>query len=87
MYIVLVYDIGEERVNKVLRIGRMYLTWVQNSVLEGEISEADLLMLKSKIDKVIDKSSDSVTIYELRTTKYLQKEFIGIKKGEPSNFI
>ena len=38
MFIILVYDVGEKRVAKVLKICRKYLNWVQNSVLEGEIS-------------------------------------------------
>lgn len=37
MYVVMVYDVGVERV------GRRYLTWVQNSVLEGELSPAGQL--------------------------------------------
>jgi CRISPR-associated protein Cas2 len=44
----MVYDVGVERVSKVLKVGRVYLTWIQNSVLEGEISEADLIKLKKQ---------------------------------------
>lgn len=40
MYVVMVYDVAVERVAKALKIGRKYLTWVQNSVLEGELSPA-----------------------------------------------
>ena len=39
MYLIMVYDINEKRVKKVLKIGRKYLDWIQNSVLEGEITE------------------------------------------------
>ncbi len=53
MYVILIYDIGEERVNKVLKIARRYLTWIQNSVLEGEISEADLLRLKEELEDIM----------------------------------
>jgi len=28
MYVIMVYDVGEERVPKVLKTGRKYLTWV-----------------------------------------------------------
>ncbi|MCD6434687.1 MAG: CRISPR-associated endonuclease Cas2, partial [Candidatus Diapherotrites archaeon] len=31
MYVLIVYDIGEKRVNKVLKLCRRYLDWVQNS--------------------------------------------------------
>ena len=37
MFVILVYDIKEQRVTKVLKKCREYLSWVQNSVFEGEI--------------------------------------------------
>lgn len=87
MYVILVYDVQEERVYRVLKACRKYLTWVQNSVLEGEISEADLMLLKDELKSIIDEEADSVTIYRLRTTKYMEKETIGARKGEPSSFL
>jgi len=77
----MVYDIKIERVFKVLKIARKYLTWVQNSVLEGEITGAKLERLKSELNKVIDPEEDSVVFYKLRTTNYFTKEVMGIEKG------
>ena len=37
MYVIMVYDVSVQRVAKVLHIGRRYLTWVQNSVMEGPL--------------------------------------------------
>ncbi|HEX3036517.1 MAG TPA: CRISPR-associated endonuclease Cas2, partial [Thermodesulfobacteriota bacterium] len=31
MFVILVYDVGEKRVTKVLKTARKYLYWVQNS--------------------------------------------------------
>ncbi|MFP3214575.1 MAG: CRISPR-associated endonuclease Cas2 [Nitrososphaeria archaeon] len=76
MYLILVYDISVERVSKVLKVCRKYLTWVQNSVFEGEISESDLIKLRDELEQIIE-SSDSVTIYMLRTTTYMEKEHLG----------
>ena len=45
MYIILVYDIGEKRVGKMLKLCRQYLSWIQNSVFEGEITEVKLKAL------------------------------------------
>ena len=45
MYVILVYDIGEKRVGKMLKLCRRYLSWIQNSVFEGEISEVKLKAL------------------------------------------
>ena len=42
MYVLLVYDIKEKRVGKMLKLCRRYLNWIQNSVFEGEISEVKL---------------------------------------------
>jgi len=83
-YVILVYDVGIERVSKICQFLRMYLTWVQNSVFEGELSESELEKVKTGIEEIIDLNSDSVLIYILRTEKAIKKEFIGIKKSEPS---
>jgi CRISPR-associated protein Cas2 len=48
MYVIMVYDVAVERVSQVLTVARKYLHWVQNSVLEGEISEANLLRLQNE---------------------------------------
>jgi len=87
MYLIMVYDINEERVNKVLKIGRKYLEWVQNSVLEGEISEAKFEKLKMELSKIINTDEDSVIFYIMRTTKYTEREIMGIRKGGFQRFI
>ena len=60
MYVILVYDVNVERVAKVLKVGRKYLTWIQNSVLEGELTFSQFEKLKGEIRKVIDEDEDSV---------------------------
>jgi CRISPR-associated protein Cas2 len=77
----MVYDINEKRVNKVLKIGRKYLTWMQNSVLEGEITGAKFVKLKGELKATIEKEEDSVIFYKLRTKKYFAKETVGMEKG------
>jgi len=42
MYVILVYDVNEKRVAKMLKLCRRYLNWIQNSVFEGEITEVKL---------------------------------------------
>jgi len=54
MYVILVYDCGERRVAKMLKLCRKYLNWIQNSVFEGEISEVRLKELLSSAKKFID---------------------------------
>lgn len=81
MFIILVYDVGEKRVAKVLKTCRKYLNWVQNSVLEGEIFEANCKKLKIELSRIIDKKEDSVIFYILRTTRYSERKTLGIKKA------
>ena len=77
----MVYDINEKRVNKVLKVGRRYLNWIQNSVLEGEITKAKLIKLKGELKSIIEKEEDSIIFYKLRTKKYFTRETIGVEKG------
>ncbi|HOK98192.1 MAG: CRISPR-associated endonuclease Cas2 [Bacteroidales bacterium] len=81
MYIILVYDVAEKRVNKMLKLCRKYLHWIQNSVFEGELSEAQLTELKYKASKIMEEDSDSIIIFKSRNEKWLDKEIIGIEKN------
>lgn len=81
MFLIMVYDIEEERVRKVLKISRRYLAWVQNSVLEGEIRGSAFERLKLELRKAIDKEKDSIIFYKFRTKMYTDRETMGIKKG------
>lgn len=81
MYVIMVYDVNEKRVNKVLKIGRKYLNWIQNSVLEGEITIAKFEKLKMELLNIINKDEDSIIFYILRTTMYSKREIIGLSKG------
>ena len=81
MFLIMVYDIEEKRVAKVLKIARKYLTWVQNSVLEGEIRRAAYERLKVELKNTIDEETDSVIFYKFRTRMYTDRETMGIKKG------
>ncbi|ACA60306.1 CRISPR-associated endonuclease Cas2 [Candidatus Desulforudis audaxviator] len=81
MYVILVYDVNVARVGKVLKRARRYLTWVQNSVLEGELTEASYRALKSDLARVIDTREDSVLFYVLGARKYTRRELMGVQKG------
>jgi CRISPR-associated protein Cas2 len=83
VYVILVYDVGVDRVNKVLKISREYLTWVQNSVLEGEITDADIITLSHRLRELIDETADSVTFY-IMNRKYENRLSLGRIKGEPT---
>lgn len=84
MYVIMVYDVGVERVGRVLKVARKYLTWVQNSVLEGEVTRAQLAYLKAELRGVIDETRDSVMFYVLRSSDWFRRESMGVQKSEPT---
>ncbi len=86
MYIILVYDIGEKRVGKMLKLCRRYLTWIQNSVFEGDISEGRLAALKAQANEIM-KENDSLILFKSRNERWLEKEIIGEERGETDNFL
>ncbi|MCX4337485.1 MAG: CRISPR-associated endonuclease Cas2 [Bacteroidales bacterium] len=87
MYVILVYDCGEKRVGKMLKLCRKYLHRVQNSVFEGEISDVKLKILCSEADKLIDKDEDSIIIFKGRQWEWLEKEIIGKELVTLDNFL
>jgi CRISPR-associated protein Cas2 len=76
MYAIIVYDIGEKRVAKMLKLCRQYLNWIQNSVFEGEIAEVKLEELKIRCSEIM-KDNDSLIIFKSRNEKWLEKEILG----------
>ena len=87
MYVVLVYDMGEKRVGKMLKLCRRYLNWIQNSVFEGEITEVMLAEFKVNAREIMDESTDSVIIFKSRQEKWLDKEVIGFEKNDLTQFL
>lgn len=86
MYIILVYDVGEKRTGKMLKLCRRYLSWIQNSVFEGELSDLQIKELKAKADDIL-KEDDSLIIFKNRDSKWLEKEIVGKEKSSVDNFL
>lgn len=81
MYVIIVYDINVDRVNKVKSFLRQYLFWIQNSVFEGEVSESEFKLIHEGLMKIIDKEVDSVIIYKVRMEELLNREVLGVEKA------
>ena len=91
MYIVLVYDVSQEengarRWSRIFKICKKYLTHIQNSVFEGELSKGQLAQLQKELKEYIDQELDSVIIFKSRQEKWLDKEFWG-RKDDLTSFI
>lgn len=87
MYIILVYDINQKRVGKMLKLCRKYLNWVQNSVFEGEITEVKLKELIYLAEQIMKPEEDSIIIFKSRQEEWLEKEIIGQEKSPLGNFL
>lgn len=91
MYVILVYDIfSDEKApriqRKVFTTCKKYLTHIQKSVFEGDITKLKLMELEVELKKYIRKDDDSVIIFKSRDEKWLQKEFIGKVDDATSRF-
>ncbi len=92
MYVVLVYDIslennGHKRWSHIFKICKKYLSHIQNSVFEGEITKVQLMKLQQELKKYIDMEEDSVIIFKSRQEKWLEKEFWGKEDDKSSCFL
>ena len=87
MYTILIYDVNEKRVGKMLKLCRRYLNWIQNSVFEGDISAIKLQELKNKAQEIMHSDQDSLIIFHSREKRWLQKEVIGLEKNPLDVFL
>jgi CRISPR-associated protein Cas2 len=86
MYLILVYDINEKRVGKMLKLCRKYLSWIQNSVFEGEITDSKLKELLHLAKMIMD-DKDSLILFKSRESRWLEKEVIGEERASTDNFL
>jgi CRISPR-associated protein Cas2 len=87
MYVILVYDIEQKRVGKMLKLCRKYLNWIQNSVFEGEMTDVKLKELLNEAEKIMNKQKDSIILFKSRQEKWLDKMVVGKEKNELDNVI
>ncbi len=87
MYIILVYDIGEKRVGKMLKHCRKYLNWIQNSVFEGEITDVKLKELIIGAKNIMNEEFDSLILFKSRDQKWLEKQIVGKELVNIDNFL
>lgn len=87
MYVIAVYDIGEKRVGKMLKLCRQYLNWIQNSVFEGEITEVQIKALEAKAKIIMESETDSLIFFKSRNNKWLEKQIVGKEKSSLDHFL
>lgn len=92
MYCILVYDVemdegGAKALRNIFKICKKYLTHIQKSVFEGEVTELQYIKLRAELSKHIRKDRDSIIIFKSRNENWLEKEFWGLKDEKTSNFL
>lgn len=86
MMVVITYDVntetsaGQKRLRKVAKECVNYGQRVQNSVFECVVDEAQFREIKHKLEKIIDKSVDSLRFYKLGKNYQSRIEHIGAKE-------
>ncbi|GAB3751992.1 CRISPR-associated endonuclease Cas2 [Spirosoma pomorum] len=87
MYIILVYDMGQKRVGKMLKLCRRYLNWVQNSVFEGELTEVQLKELLFEARRIMNEDEDSLILFKNRDKKWFDKQIVGVERQSTDDFL
>lgn len=87
MYIIAVYDVGQKRGGKMLKLCRRYLNWIQNSVFEGELSELQMKKLKFEAKSIMDEEEDSFILFSSRDARWLDKEIVGKERNTLGSFL
>lgn len=86
MYVIAVYDVGQKRVQKMMKLCREYLHHIQNSVFEGEITPGKYEELKVRAKEIM-KKEDSFILFKTRDEKWMEKEIIGTEKRKTDNIL
>lgn len=87
MYVILVYDMGQKRVGKMLKLCRRYMNWIQNSVFEGEMTEVQLKELLYEARRIMNEEEDSLILFKNRDQKWLDKQIVGVERQSTDNFL
>lgn len=87
MMVLVCYDVntqdkaGERRLRKVAKVCEDYGQRVQNSVFECLVDPVKLIKLQERLEKIIDKKSDSLRYYNLGKNWQTRVGHVGAKKS------
>lgn len=87
MFVILTYDVGEKRVNRIRKVLKKYLIWTQNSVFEGQITEGKLHKCLAETNKFLNSLEDSLYVYIVKNPHNIKKEIIGQDKSYNELFL
>ena len=76
-YVIVCYDIGEKRVNKIFKICKKYLSHYQKSVFRGDMTPSRFISLRAELKKVINEDEDFICIVKLKNNSVFGEEVLG----------
>lgn len=85
-FLIAVYDVNQKRGSKMLKLFRRYMTWVQNSVFEGDLTESQFRQLQQEASAVLQET-DGVVFYSLRDERYSERIALGMDNAERGRFL
>ena len=86
VYVVVVYDVQADRTHRFLKFLRQYLTHVQNSVFEGDVTEGDIETIKHRLKSMLE-ADESVIVYRMSSGKYVDRTVYGEDPAEDDQFL
>ena len=76
-YVFVFYDVGGNRVQKVFKICKKFLSHFQFSVFRGEITPSKLIRLENELKSVIDDNEDFICIIKLINNNVFGEDILG----------
>jgi len=76
-YAFVFYDVKEERVQKVFKVCKKYLSHFQKSVFRGEMTPSKLIQFRTDLKRVIHKEEDFICIIKLMNDNVFGEEILG----------
>ncbi|RKS75895.1 CRISPR-associated Cas2 family protein [Haloarcula quadrata] len=86
VYAIIVYDVQADRTPKFLKYLRRYLTHVQNSVFEGELTEGTLVEVKETLQSMLEEG-ESVMVYRMDSGSYVERSVYGDDPMDDQQFL
>lgn len=86
VYVVVVYDMEADRTQKMLKFLRRFLTHVQNSVLEGDVTEGDLERIRSGVGDLLN-PGESTIIYRVSSERMVERYVFGEDPAADDQFL
>jgi CRISPR-associated protein Cas2 len=85
-YLVVVYDVQADRTQLFLKYLRRYLTHVQHSVFEGELTEGQTEEVTTKLESMLE-DDESVIVYRMSSDRFVDRSVFGEDPMDDQQFL